>query len=86
MPMWSNGICRDAMWEGWMPFQGILFLLFLVLAVIGIVALARSILRSGARENGEERGPSSLEILEQRYAKGELEREEYLQKKSDLGN
>ena len=68
-----------------MPFQGIFFLLLFVLAIIGIVALGRSILRSGARRAGEEPGSSSLEILEQRYAKGELDREEYLQKKSDLG-
>lgn len=68
-----------------MPFQGIFFLLLFVLAIIGIVALGRSFFRSGARRAGEERGPSSLEILEQRYAKGELDREEYLQKKSDLG-
>lgn len=68
-----------------MPFQGILFLLLVVLAIIGLVALARSIFRSSRRGGGERRGSSSLEILEQRYAKGELEREEYLQKKGDLG-
>lgn len=84
MPMWSDGACRDAMWGGWMPFQGILFLLLVMLAIIGLVALARSIFRSSTRGGGERREPSSLEILEQRYAKGELEREEYLQKKGDL--
>ena len=67
-----------------MPFQGILFLLLVMLAIIGLVALARSIFRLSTRGGGERRGPSSLEILEQRYAKGELEREEYLQKKGDL--
>ncbi|UZW55653.1 SHOCT domain-containing protein [Sphingobium sp. JS3065] len=84
MPMWSNGACRDAMWGGWMPFQGIFFLLLIVLAIIGLVALARSIFRSSTHGVDERRGSSSLEILEQRYAKGELEREEYLQKKTDL--
>ncbi len=68
-----------------MPFQGIFFLLLLVLAIIGIVAVARSIFHSSARRTGERQGSSSLEILEQRYAKGELDREDYLQKKSDLG-
>ena len=28
---------------------------------------------------------AALDLLEQRYAKGEIEREEYLQKKADLG-
>lgn len=84
MPMGWNGACRDEMWGGWMPFQGILFLMLLVLAIIGIVLVARSIFRSGTRKAGEEQASSSLAILEQRYAKGELEREEYLQKKADL--
>ncbi len=69
-----------------MPFQSIFFLLLIVLAVIGFMALARSIFRSGTHKAGEGQALSGLEILEQRYAKGDLDRDEYLQKKSDLGS
>ncbi len=73
----------DAM--GWMmPFGGLLWLLFLVAVVAAIVWLVR-----GSRQSGETAGrgghSAGLDILEARYAKGEIDRNEYLQKKQDLG-
>jgi putative membrane protein len=51
--------------------------------VIAIIWMARSEPRAPAPQI---RGKSSaLEILEERYAKGELQRDEFLQKKQDLG-
>lgn len=85
MPMSWNDACREAVWGGWMPYRGVLFMVLLLIAIVAFVALARSFFRSGAHQTGEERRSSSLEILKERYAKGELEREEYLQKMSDLG-
>ena len=60
-----------------MPFHGILVLLLLV--------LVRSAFGAGMHgSHGRSRSPS-LEVLEERYAKGEMQRDEYLQKKHDLG-
>ncbi len=52
----------------------------LALIVAGIAVLAAAASR---REEGDERS-ASLSILEQRYAKGDIERDEYLQKLRDL--
>lgn len=77
----------------------ILLLMIVVIAVLalivpGIVLLVRG--RAGNRENGRS-GPqpgspptagreraAALEILEQRHARGEIDREEFLQRKADL--
>ena len=68
-----------------MPFHGILSLLLLTLVIVGIIALVRSLFGAGAHGmHGRGRSPG-LDVLEERYAKGEIERDEYLQKKRDLG-
>lgn len=59
--------------------------MFLVLVIVGVVVAVRSMLGAG-RHSWRGCGRStSLNILEKRYAKGEIQREEYLQKKHDLG-
>ena len=84
--MWWNGQYQDMgqwmTWAWWMPFHGILSLLFLILIVVGIVAVVRNV--SGGRGGRRSRSPG-LDVLEERYARGEIDREEYLQKKRDLG-
>ncbi|MGB8365316.1 MAG: SHOCT domain-containing protein [Rhizomicrobium sp.] len=63
-----------------MPFGGIFSLLFLVLVVGVAFALVR-----GATGRGRSTRSLGLDALEERYARGEIQREEYLQKKRDLG-
>ncbi len=74
-------------WWGWwfFPFHGLMSLIF----TIAIVYLLVSLLR-GRRHpypytypDLQSRG-QALQILEERYARGEIQREEYLQKKQDL--
>ena len=62
------------------PFHGLFSLLFLILVAWAVVVLVRhlSVGKGGARSPG-------LDALDERYAKGEIQREEYLQKKRDLG-
>ncbi|HBU30221.1 MAG TPA: electron transporter RnfE [Thiobacillus sp.] len=69
----------------WAPGFGWLFmLLFLGLLILGIFALIKW--RPGepsSRDAPAQKG--ALQILEERYARGEIEREEFEQKKRDLG-
>ena len=74
-------------WEwGFGPFSwiGVVWMvLFWGLIVLAIAALVRWLVRGegGRRVGGE---PSALEILKRRYAKGEIEKTEFEEKKRDL--
>jgi putative membrane protein len=71
-------------WDGTGWFWGLWFLhgawslLWLILIIVAIVAIVRALNRHG-------HGSSALALLQERYAKGEIDRNEYLQKKQDLG-
>lgn len=79
-------------YEGFSAVGGILvhifMLLFWILFIAGVVLLVRWVWDSaGSRKNGPvggERQDDALEILKQRYAKGELSREEFYAIKQDL--
>lgn len=72
---WSDG--HPA---GWMIFHGAFWILLLAALLIGAVFLVRS-MRSGSKEH---QGPTALDVLDQRYARGEIDRDEYLRRKSDI--
>ena len=70
---------------GGMGFGGIGMILFWGLIIFAVVMLARGVggwSSGGARRGGES---SALEILRERYAKGEIDQAEFEQKKRDLG-
>lgn len=65
----------------WWGFGPILMLLFWVLVIMGIVALGKWIFE---RPGNGSRGRSALDLLKERYARGEIDREEFEQKRRDL--
>lgn len=75
---------------GWgMGFGFLFMLLFWTLIILGIVAAIRWLMRElqarpeqGGRPLPHDKTP--LEIVQERYARGEIGREEYEQKKLDL--
>jgi len=69
---------------GWgMGFGFLFMLLFWGLVIVGIVALFRwSMVQKTPK--GKPHGKSPLEILQERYARGEIDHDEYEQKKRDL--
>jgi putative membrane protein len=66
---------------------GIVHLVFwavvLIALIVAVVWLVRSMTGSGAQHHPPKRSVG-LEALEERYARGEIQREEYLQKKKDI--
>lgn len=68
---------------GWMGFGGIWMLLFLGLVVLGIIVIIKYVL--AAPDNNPARASTALQVLEERYARGEIDRAEFEQKKRDLG-
>jgi len=92
MPMmgmmgWSNGYAPDTMssmmgygFNGFAPFGMIFMLLWWGLIIAGIVALVKWISRSSDMA----RGTSALDILKERYAKGEIDKKEFDERRKDL--
>jgi putative membrane protein len=72
-------------WGGWgWPFMGIIPLLFVAVLIAAVVLLVRYASGTGGNLPPAERRSSGLDALEERYARGEINRDEYLQKKKDI--
>ena len=62
---------------GWMAVWGLLALALIVLAVVATAWLVKHLGRGAEREGHNQ-------VLERRYAAGEIDREEFLQRREDL--
>lgn len=60
-------------------FMGILGFIFWILVLIGLVLLIKYLWEGGAKKE-----ESALEVLKKRYARGEISKEEFEEKKKDL--
>lgn len=68
---------------GW--FWLFMMIAFWIAVIAGIIFLIRWIAKSSGPGRGESRAEdSALEILKKRYAKGEINKEEFEEKKRDL--
>jgi putative membrane protein len=83
-PPWGPGMMGN--WGygmmGW--FGPIMMLVFWGLLILVLILLARWLWRSSQKKSEEMRSESPLDILKRRYASGEIDREEFEQKKKDL--
>lgn len=69
---------------GYGLFGMIIWLVILIAIVAGVVWLVRSMSYTGGAQLHLPRRSSGLDVLEERYARGEINRDEYLQKKRDI--
>ena len=83
METWRYNMMGDM--GGWwgMGFGWISMILFWGLVVLAIVALAKWLTQQPPSGRSP-RDKTPLEILQERYARGEIDREEYEQKRQDL--
>jgi putative membrane protein len=72
-PMWG-------MWGAWGLGMMLIMLTFWILIIAGLIALVRWLATQGSAS----RTDTALEILRQRYARGEINKEEFDAKKRDL--
>jgi len=70
--MWGNqGFMGGFMWIFWIAI------------IVGIILLVKWIVQQN-RPGGQQQGEDSVDILKKRYARGEIDKEEFEQKKKDL--
>ena len=75
------GFMGSGMWVG-----GLLWLFFLVALVAVVALIARAIFLNRSHPRDTTANPdTALQILDERYARGEIGRDEYLAKRRDLG-
>jgi len=85
-PFGSNQSNNSMMNFGFTPFGGlgwIFMILWWVLIIAGIVALVKWLTHQSCDTHNHEKSP--FEILKERYAKGEIDKKEFEDKKKDLG-
>ena len=75
-------------WDSWWGGSGMAFgplwmIVWLVVLVVGIVAIVRWLGEKGGA-GGDRPTRGAREILDERYARGEIDREEYMKRKQDI--
>ncbi|HZM35676.1 MAG TPA: SHOCT domain-containing protein [Burkholderiales bacterium] len=78
--MWGG---FDGMGWGWIGLGIVHMALFWILVILGIVVLVKWLAGGPTGGGGESR---ALDILKERYAKGELTREQFEQMRRELGD
>jgi putative membrane protein len=78
--MWDR--MNDYGW-GWTLFGGLHSLLFWLVIILAIIVLVKW-LSGGTFDKRSAPGRSALDILKERYARGEISREDYERMKTDL--
>ena len=82
--LWGMNLCMMAGWRmGW--FSMILMLVFWVLVIVGLVFLIKWLIQTTSSGKTDVRtGLKAIDILKERYARGEISKEEFETIKQDL--
>ena len=79
--MWDGQMMQWGGGWGWGLFGFLHMFLWWILIILGIVVLARWLGSSGPRHGSRD---SALDILRERYARGEIDKAEFEARKRDL--
>ena len=74
------------MMGGWgMGWFGIIFMLiFWVMVIVGLVSLIKWLIQTASRDKSEANGGRVLDILKERYARGEIDKRKFKEMRKDL--
>jgi putative membrane protein len=73
------------MMGGWGMTMMLLMVLFWVIVIVAVVVLVRHLTREPDRSVSDDRGSAAaLHVLERRFAQGEIDSDEYHQRRSTL--
>ena len=85
---WQNyGYGYGMMGPGFMGGYGTMFLMPIIgIVVVGLIvwAVVAAVQRPGGHDSSSHSSDSALEVLRRRYARGEINKEEFEQKRKDL--
>jgi len=84
---WHMGSGMMGGWGmGW--FGGIFMIVFWVLVIVGLIFLIKWLVQTTRNDSQPGRSGSSraLDILHERYARGDIDRQEFEEKKKDLSS
>lgn len=85
--MWNRPYGMMYGWDGWgwfWPFHFVIPLLFLAIIITVVVMLVRYAAGWSDYSQRSERRSAGLEALDERYARGEINRDDYLQRRRDI--
>ncbi|MHB8916316.1 MAG: SHOCT domain-containing protein [Thiobacillus sp.] len=74
----------DGYGMGGFGFGGIFMILWWALIIVGIVALVKWLATSSGGDGRRGGDSTALDILKQRYARGEIDEQEFQKRKRDL--
>ncbi|AXS42636.1 hypothetical protein D1F64_14545 [Breoghania sp. L-A4] len=82
-PYYGHGMMwRDGPYGGFGMFLGpLFFLLVLAALVVGVIAIIRWMDKGRHTQDSAKQGPRALDLLKERYARGEIDSEEFEERK-----
>ena len=77
-------LCGANNFGSWGIYGGIMMIIFWILIIWGAVALILWLIKENNGHNQKNSSKSARDILEERYAKGEIDKKEFEEKQNDL--